>query len=97
MSTRRPGNMTARVVTMPCSLPKVTNDPVSETAADEHRDGDDGERPRALAVRDLDERDQRGRAAADAVERGDELRHLGHLHAAGRDHGDDRADRDARR
>ena len=32
MSTRRPGNVTARVVTMPCSLPNVTNEPVSETA-----------------------------------------------------------------
>ena len=32
MSTRRPGKITARVVMMPWSLPKVTNDPVSETA-----------------------------------------------------------------
>ncbi len=31
MSTRRPGKVTALVVTMPCSLPNVTNDPVSET------------------------------------------------------------------
>ena len=31
MSTRRPGKVTAFVVTMPCSLPNVTNDPVSET------------------------------------------------------------------
>ena len=32
MSTRSPGKVTARVVMMPCSLPNVTNDPVSETA-----------------------------------------------------------------
>ena len=31
MSTRSPGKVTARVVMMPCSLPKVTNEPVSET------------------------------------------------------------------
>ena len=62
--------------------------------ADEHRHGDDGEGPRALAVPDLDEGDERGRAAADAVEGGDELRHLRHLHAARGDHRDHGADRD---
>ena len=96
MSTRRPGKVTAFVVTMPCSLPNVTNDPVSETAADQHRERDDAQGPGALAVRDLDECDQRRGAAADAVEGRDELRHLRHLHAAGGDDRDDRSDRDRR-
>ena len=46
-----------------------------------------------LAV--LDERDQRHRAAADAVEQRHHLRHRGHLHAARGGHADRRADRHA--
>ena len=49
----------------------------------------------ARAVAELDQRDQRHRAAADAVEQRHHLRHRGHLHAARRGHADGRADRDA--
>ena len=40
----------------------------------------------------LDQGDDRRRAAADAVEQGDELRHLGHLHPVGADDADQGAD-----
>ena len=51
-----------------------------------------GRRPR---VPELDPRDQRHRAAADAVEQRHHLRHRGHLHAARRGDADRRADRHA--
>ena len=44
------------------------------------------------AVVELGERDQRRRAAADAVEQRDHLRHRGHLHAARRDRAEGAAD-----
>ena len=48
-----------------------------------------------FAVRDVElrDRDERRRAAADPVEQGHHLRHRGHLHLAGADDADDRADR----
>ena len=47
------------------------------------------------ALAELDERDQRDRAAADAVEQRHHLRHRGHLHVARRGDADRRADGDA--
>ena len=45
----------------------------------------------------LGERDERRRAAADAVEDRDHLRHRGHAHVARADDADDRPDQRARR
>ena len=51
----------------------------------------------AAGLAELRPRDQRDRAAADAVEQRDHLRHRGHLHLARRGDADDRADDDGRR
>ena len=66
--------------------------------ADDRREQDRDQRsssglpPRRERLAVLDERDQRHRAAADAVEQRHHLRHRGHLHAARRGHADRRAD-----
>ena len=49
----------------------------------------------SVSAAELDDRDQRHRAAADAVEQRDHLRHRGHLHAARGGDADRGADRDA--
>ncbi len=63
--------------------------------SDEDRDvgRDVGE---AAGLAELGPRDQRDRAAADAVEQRDHLRHRGHLHLARRGHADGGADRRGR-
>ena len=92
--------ITGRVVMSSCSFTKVTTDPANETAPDEHGERDRGEVDRRPATSSrvetgqLEQRDQGGGAAADAVEQGDQLRHLRHLHPPGGGDGDRRADRD---
>jgi hypothetical protein len=68
-------------------LPGSSSDDRREDAEDRHVGGHVGE-PAAGA--ELDPRDERHRAAADAVEQRHHLRHLGHLHAARRGDADER-------
>ena len=66
--------------------------------ADDRREQDRDQRLQlevAAGLAELDERDQRHRAAADAVEQRHHLRHRGHLHAARAGDADGGADRDA--
>ena len=79
---------------MPCSLPNVTNEPVSETTPMSTVTATTTRVQGLSLCADLDERHERRGAAADAVERRDELRHLGHLHPPCGEHGDHRADHD---
>ena len=95
-----PGKTTGREVIRSCSLAKVTIEPAKRDRADRDRERRRGEvEPRVVAagvddLLQLEQRDQRRRAAADAVEQRHHLRHLGHLHRAGAVHAADGADRD---
>ena len=86
-ATGRPGKTTGRVVISSCSLAKVTSEPAKRHRADQDRERGRGQRElrdvgrrRRRPSCELEQRDQRGGAAADAVEQRDQLRHLGHLH-----------------
>ena len=102
-TTGSPGKTTGREVISSWSLAKVTSDPANDTdptrmvnaVAASVKPGVAG-----LHVGELEQRDEGGRATADPVEQRDQLRHLGHLHAACADqpdrrtHGDRDEDRD---
>ena len=62
----------------------------AESGGDQH-----DQRRQLLGGEDVVERDEGRRAAADRVEHGDELRHVGHLDLLRAPHADDRADEDA--
>ncbi len=82
MTTGWPGNVIGRVGISSCSFANVIADPANETRTDEHRERDREPGPRRLRVRQLEQGDEGGGTAADAVEQRDQLRHLGHLDQA---------------
>ena len=88
---------------MPISLPEAMSEPVKVTAADHDVEDDEDASSRPgprLSPREPEEvldRHEGRRAAADRVEERDELRHLGHLHGAGRVEAEAAADRRSRR
>ena len=89
-TTGRPGKTTGREVISSCSLAKVTTEPAKETAptAIVNAVAASLNQPDVAAGVDdlvqLQQGDQRGRAATDAVEQRHHLRHLGHLHPCAR-------------
>ena len=82
------------------SLAKVTIEPAKETEPTNDRERRRGQvEPRVVAagvddLLQLEQRDERGGATADAVEQRHHLRHLGHLHRRAPIHATDGADRD---
>ena len=101
-TTGSPGKTTGREVISSCSLAKVTIEPAKDTEPTTIVNAVAARMNQltssAVGVDDLlvqlEQRHQRRRAAADAVEQRHHLRHLGHLHLAGAVHAAGGADRD---
>ena len=93
-----PGYVIGRPPISSCSFAKAIIEPGERDRADQRREHDrerDVDRRRTGLGEDavqLGERDQRRRAAADAVEQRHHLRHRGHLHLARRDGAEAAAD-----